>query len=419
MKVVLYVLALFVFITYAQESSAESVSEPALLSDDEELILDDDEDIQKASKQDDAAVSKQNQSEPARTASPLETEKKTDDGELKLDGGEENILDAVKPVVTKSGSGVKDSTISADSATQSASVDSSVAGQAETVNLNVEQSKTESVFVKKNADPQNIGATGSINFARNLKDYRSPKVAMLMSLLVPGTGQVYAAHHSWKAAIYGAVEVGMIATGVAINLKGKKGLKDAHKFADQHYSFQKYLDYQNALINNVDSTRYKEEIFPFRSDSLFYENAVLRNEDYYSDLKEGVSPYVNGWDDAKPGFDENLIPVDPEYNSLQDTSYLVFKGTDSLHVAYGFSDNQKKYQSKVSKADDYFKKSSLVLTLMLVNHIVSAIDAGFSAKAHNDRLLNKQTVWQHIGLEQICVSDGGRMAPGYALKVRF
>lgn len=415
MKVVLYVLALFVFITYAQESSVESVSEPTLLSDDEELILDDDDDIQKAGKQDNAEVSKPNQSEPARTALPLETEKKTDDDELKLDGGEENILDAVKPAVAESDPGVK----SADSAAQSVSVDSSAAGQAETVNLNVEQSKTESVFVKKNADPQTIGATGSINFARNLKDYRSPKVAMLMSLLVPGTGQVYAAHHSWKAAIYGAVEVGMIATGVAINFRGKEGLKDAHKFADQHYSLQKYLSYQNALKNNVDTTRYREDIFPFRSDSLFYENAVLRNEDYYSDLKESVSPYVNGWDDAKPGFDENLIPLDPEYNSLRDTSYLVFKGSDSLRVAYGFSDNQKKYQSKVSKADDYFKKSSLVLTLMLVNHIVSAIDAGFSAKAHNDRLLNKQTVWQHIGLEQICLSDGGRMAPGYALKVRF
>ncbi len=244
-EVVLCVLALLFFLRMRRKLE-ESVSEPALLSDDEELILDDDEDIKKASKQGSATVTEQTESGPAKAAATVETGKKIDDDELKLDGGEENILDAVKPAVTKSHSGAEGNSLTVDSAAQNVSVDPSASGQAEITKANAEQSKTETVFVKKNADPQPIGATGSINFARNLKDYRSPKVAMLMSLIIPGTGQVYAAHHSWKAAIYGAVEVGMIATGVAINFKGKKGLRDAHKFADQHYSLQKYLSYQTA-----------------------------------------------------------------------------------------------------------------------------------------------------------------------------
>jgi hypothetical protein len=424
MKVLFFIVTLLCSIAYSQGSSAGGVSEPAPVADDEELIIGDDEDIQKAQQGTPAETAKK-ASEPAVTTpvSSPKVESIADEDELKLDGGEENILDIVKPEVVTSDSAKKGNTaVSGNTAhseitAASAPADSGALAANPAAVKSVEQP---TVFVKKNADPQTIGTTGSINFARNLKEYRSPKVAMLMSLVVPGSGQIYAAHHSWKAAIYGAVEVGMVATGVAINLKGRRKLKDAHKFADQYYSLEKYLSYQNALKNKVDTTTYKD-IYPFGSDTVFYQNAVLRNEDYYSDLKENTMPYVNGWDDAKPDFDENLIFDESEgYKSLNvDSTYLIIYGTDSSHVAYGFSGHQKIYNSKVSKADSYFKKSGLVLTLMLINHIVSAIDAGFTAKAHNDRLLNKKSVWQHIGLDQIYVADGGAMAPGYALKVRF
>jgi hypothetical protein len=179
------------------------------------------------------------------------------------------------------------------------------------------------------------------------------------------------------------------------------------------------MSYHNALKNKVDTATYSN-IFPFGTDTIFPKNAGIKNNDFYDELKYDALPYVHGWDDATPEFDAQLIIQTQNYYPLnEDTSYLVYIGKDSANAQYGFSENQKMYRSNLSKATSYFNNSQLVLTLMLLTHIVSAIDAGLTAKAHNDRLLNKQSVWQHIGLEQMYVSVNGTMAPGYALKVRF
>ncbi|HEX2958581.1 MAG TPA: DUF5683 domain-containing protein [Chitinispirillaceae bacterium] len=429
MKVLFIAVTLFFSITFAEDSTSENqmksgVGKAAIATEDEELILGDDEDIQKASKQGSLTTDTT-----AQTSAPVtsgtangKAEVKVED-ELKLDGEEENILEPVKQEFIAADTSTVKGAISVNpaqvsdttTATQSSDTSSSPSGVRPRVSI---PQPSETVFIKKNAEPQNVGATGSINFARNLNDYRSPKLAMLMSLIVPGSGQVYAAHHSWKAAIYGAVEVGMIATSAVLRSKGIKKEKDAHKFADQHYSFDKYMTYQNALKTKVDSATYSN-IF-FGSDSFFLTEARGRNEQYYEKIKENDQPFVNGWDDAKPEFDANLIVTTDNYHALGgDSSYLVYYQTDTANAYYGFSDNQRIFKSKISKSGSYFQKSGIVLAFMLVNHLVSAIDAGLTAKAHNDLLLNKKSVWNHIGLEQISLSDGSTMVPGYALKVRF
>jgi hypothetical protein len=455
MKVLSIAVILFFSITFAENSTTANQTQgsnekAAVVSDDDELIIGDDEDIQKATKQESVVpdTTKHSvtpdgsattaKSEPSTntgttakpaTATPATsvktgaqvTDEKVDD-ELKLDGEEESILEPVKQenivadtITSKTAVSVDKAQIS-DPTAANQSPDSTVSTPG--VRGRGYVPPTETAFVKKNADPQTIGATGSINFARNMKDYRSPKLAMLMSLVLPGSGQVYAAHHSWKAAIYGAVEVGMIATSAVLRTKGIKKEKDAHKYADQHYNIDKYLKYQRALKTNVSDTTYSN-IFYFGSDTFFINDAKTKNESYYEKIGNPDDPFINGWDDALPEFDDNLKILTEGYRSLKDSAYLVYYGTDSTNSYYGFSNNQKTYISMISKSGNYFSKSGLVLAIMLVNHLVSAIDAGLTAKAHNDLLLNKKSVWNHIGLEQICLSDGRQMVPGYALKVRF
>jgi hypothetical protein len=456
MKVLSIAVILFFSISFAENSTSTNQTratneKTAIESDDEELIIGDDEDIQKATKQESvvqdtvkhsiapagsattaksapsaatAATAKQATTvNPAASATAgAQIKGDTVDDELKLDGEEESILEPVKQEIVAtdtntnkgSTSGVQAKVI--DSAVVSQPADSTNASP--TIRGRGYVPPIETAFVKKKAEPQTIGTTGSINFARNLKDYRSPKLAMLMSLIIPGSGQVYAAHHSWKAAIYGAVEVGMVATSAVLRSKGSQKEKDAHKFADQHYDMDKYLRYQSALKNNVDTSTYSN-IF-FGADSFFSNEAKVKNEGYYDKIKDKDQPFVNGWDDALPGFNDNLEIIDKRYRAVKDSAYLVYlKGTDSTKGYYGFSENQKIYRSMISKKDNDYRKSGAVLAIMLVNHLISAIDAGLTAKAHNDLLLNKKSVWNHIGLEQICLSDGRNLVPGYALKVRF
>jgi hypothetical protein len=455
MKVLSIAVFLFFSFAFAENSTSanqtkSSNEKPAVVSDDEELIIGDDEDIQKATKQESAVPDTTKRSavpavpaatvksststgtvpaaKPSTTAAPASsvtpgaqaTTDKVDD-ELKLDGEEESILEPVKQEViaadTNSGKGIStvDKGQVSDSSASNQVPDSTVS----TPSVRGGRGSVppaETAFVKKHADPQAVGVTGSINFAKNMKDYRSPKLAMLMSLVLPGSGQVYAAHHSWKAAIYGVVEVGMIATSAVLRTKGIKKENDAHKYADQHYNMDKYLNYQRVLKSHVDTATYSN-IF-YGSDTFFLNEARTKDQGYYSKIESYDQPFVNGWDDALPGFDENLAVVDSRYKAVKDSAYLVYL-TDSTKAYYGFSNNQKTYSSKLSASRRYFSSSGMVLAFMLVNHLVSAIDAGLSAKAHNDLLLNKKSVWNHIGLEQICLSDGRQMVPGYALKVRF
>ena len=75
----------------------------------------------------------------------------------------------------------------------------------------------------------------SINFAKNLKDYRSPKIAILLSLLFPGAGQAYAKNYL-KTGIFGAVEVALITAGTMFGLKGKEQIEKACTILDNAFT---------------------------------------------------------------------------------------------------------------------------------------------------------------------------------------
>ncbi|HON09316.1 MAG TPA: hypothetical protein PLE24_00500 [Chitinispirillaceae bacterium] len=262
-----------------------------------------------------------------------------------------------------------------------------------------------------------------INFARNLKEYRSPKVAIMLSLLLPGLGQAYARNVK-KAVAYGAVEATVIGVGAGFGIKGRNEKKDAYDFADQHYSTGNFLSYYKKLSSKFsDSTL--EQIFLGTDSATFIRSANKKDEDFYRTIREYDNPFIHGWDDAEPGFDgdfEILSEYEDKYRKLSDLDkgFLVYKAEeDSGNALYGFSENQKKFSKKISESNKYYRISKGVLTMLLVNHIVSAIDAGITAKAHNDQLLGKESFWQRINIEQQTVQTVNGPASGYALQVRF
>ena len=73
----------------------------------------------------------------------------------------------------------------------------------------------------------------------------------------------------------------------------------------------------------------------------------------------------------------------------------------------------------MSKSNSYYKTAQLILITMIINHVISAIDALISAKAFNDELINKESVWRHISIEQQTVDAGSRSIPGCALTFHF
>ncbi|MBN2188573.1 MAG: hypothetical protein JW699_03885 [Chitinispirillaceae bacterium] len=367
---------------------------------------------------------------------------KVTDEELILDGGEEYLLGKEKPLRTTgalSGSPVEPETIRE----KFVGTDSGPAAVQAPVTVplpvsdgfadSAASASTFSVAAVK-PPPADAGKEHAINFARNLKEYRSPKLAMLMSLILPGSGQIYARSNLWAAA-FGIIEAAVVGTGLALSAKARKVKKQARDFADRHYDTTRVRSYLDSLSqflptmfpldtlagHKADSI-YNEVIFLAGEDSSFFFDAKSGNDSYYGYLDRGASsPFIRGWDDVKPIFTSGGFQCDSTPYGVYggDTAYLVFLKSDPAGAMYGASASQEHYSGLLRDSRNWSGYSRSTFLSLLINHVASSVMAGIAAKSHNDALLGKESVWRRVGLEQQYVFTGSETAPGYALKVSF
>lgn len=342
------------------------------------------------------------------------------DEELILDGEEEYLITPANPEKESiSISKTRDSSIvkspQSDTLIQATSAVDSTSNQVKPVN---QLPRPEQVVVP--ATPAKIENMQSINFAKNLKQYRSPKLAMLFSFIMPGAGQIYARHKT-KAAIFGAVEAAIIGTGVGFAVKGKKDMKKARKFADENYSIDTFVYYYDSVFSSGVSDSIIQSYFTEPSAKEFLDIAKNRDDDFYDLIRGTDRPYVRGWKDIYPhilpGF---TIPEGEGYKSDSTEPYLVYPANDdSAAAAFGFSKLQKEFESKFSDANNFLDISQKVFFLLILDRIVSAVDAGITAKAYNDEMLGKQSLWQRVNIREKQVNTGSGVYSGYAFELRF
>jgi len=302
----------------------------------------------------------------------------------------------------------------------------------------------------------------SVNFAEGLKGYRSPKLAMLMSLIIPGTGQIYA-QRAYKAGIYLAIEAAVIGTSVGFLRKGNRHGVAARRHADTTYSYDKFRVYYDTLwqgLKERDGTERAAEI----ADSIFktdlfglydtaFDTASFRtryyqkqNDEYYRLIEDKI--FVQGWKDAKPLPIPDMVrrtdsvlaysSGDTAIYTRASASGLYYKfdmyrrgynaqtGDSTLTLVkdqsdvYGVSRYYDIYRNLLSEQNKYHRIAGNVLYVVLVNHIVSAIDAGITAKMHNDRLLGRKTsLISRLRIDQEWVNTGSETVPSVALTLRF
>jgi len=379
-------------------------------------------------------------SEGAQSGKTVTPERKTglEEEDLLIDETEEKKAAANKPppqqqpvssVLTDTAAGAqKVLPVSADS--QKASAASNPATVSTPAVISDSAPSKAAAAPEKIIQPATVEAVHSINFAKNLKDYRSPKLAMLMSLLVPGLGQAYVKSYV-KTSIFVALEATAIGFSVAYNQKGRKQLDEAHSFADQNYNNDNLKAYYGGLFNlisrqytdNGDSIAHDKLSFIY-SDSSFLKGSKYRWQNYYTDMQN--DPYVQGWKDCQPKIDQdgNFIAVDQNQYRIDDsTKYMVYAvkngKIDSTTLRYGYSAGQIRYNAMVSQSNSYYKTAQGILFTLVINHLLSAVDALISAKAYNDALLGRESLWQHISLEQQLVDAGPSLSGGMVMRIQF
>jgi hypothetical protein len=370
---------------------------------------------------------------------------KSADEDLILEGGEDELLDQAK-VARKKAAEAKANALLPDSAhgRQQQSADHlSPADQSKAAStIPTPSSLTVPTAVAPVADlpvPVAIEKTHSINFAKNLKEYCSPKLAMLMSLILPGSGEVYAQSNIWAAGFVVA-EAAIMVGGASLASTATKKTTSAHTYANKYYNDSNEVHYIDSLRAYLKKTNGGEDslfstIFD-SSDLSLYQSSLkpgAKGTSYYTLLmnSDQSSPFIRGWQDATPSnFTSNgwqLNPTDTgKYtiaghttNSITDSAYLLQLKSDSTSLLYGQSKEQQVYSGMMQSAIKFSNYSRDVFLTLIINHLASAIAAGILAKQHNDELLGQETFWQHVGVNISYVNTGTQSVPDYAFEVKF
>ena len=261
--------------------------------------------------------------------------------------------------------------------------------------------------------------------------YKSPRKAMFMSMVIPGSGQLYVGGSTFtniRGVAYLALEAALWG-GWYYNpvYKYEKQVSKYKKFAKNHFSIGRFESqmrdiYLNQLSDETEESRFETRYMSSREDfckaiygdanasgcytkgKLFTNDKAhtdrfsvtnpsnlgkeIKNQKNFYDMSQiyqliGEKTYVLGWDDVDSvALGQNLLLEEDNPESI---------------VPLGTSKNLSKYRSMRNKANDYADLQIWFFGGIILNHLVSAVDAAFTANAHNKELYSEELSWyDHI-----------------------
>jgi hypothetical protein len=235
--------------------------------------------------------------------------------------------------------------------------------------------------------------------------YKSPKRAMFMSLLVPGSGQLYVGGKSRyiRGTFYLAEEIALI-TGLYYHsiYKYDGQVKKYRSFANLHFDIGRY---EEAMSEISVHDEYKERFqIAYGSERENYCKAIYGPKVGGTGSKCVSITDGDGYDFYKKYYQKGMLR-DPSayYRSIASENFILgwddaildpntearINSDDPL-IRLGESEYYNKYLSMRRKANDLADRQAIFLGAIILNHIVSAIDAALSAKAHNNSLYEEK-----------------------------
>jgi TM2 domain-containing membrane protein YozV len=208
----------------------------------------------------------------------------------------------------------------------------------------------------------------------DLPDKKSPVLAGVMSAIIPGSGEIYVGEYL-KAAIFLAIEATLITVAVVNNNEGDKLTSEFEAFADEHWSVVDYADY---LIDNREALGLPEDCeIPINRDSNlppweqildwealnhcespFSHHLPHYGQQQYYELIGKYPQYSSGWDE-----------FDPAVDGFREVPQIM-----------------KDYSIMRGNANDAYNVASKAVIGLYINHLLSAIDAVWSATTYNKNL---------------------------------
>lgn len=197
-----------------------------------------------------------------------------------------------------------------------------------------------------------------------LPGYKLPKRALLFSALIPGAGELYAKSYIKAGAFFLAEVVSWMVYGNYTS-KGNDQEKKFQNYADAHWNPNVWLDWRQNYTQGIDDAHDTTMVKYISGDK-----AVTTEQQYYEMI--GKYPaFFTGWDFA-------------EY--YQNQSEFDTIDMDSMEVKQRASSDIGNYMDMRDKSNKFFRLARTATNYVIVNHILSAIDAAWTAKRKNNRL---------------------------------
>lgn len=274
--------------------------------------------------------------------------------------------------------------------------------------------------------------TSRINSIDEMKGkYRSPKRALFLSLLVPGLGQAYLGHYI-RGGAYFATEVAiLLGYRHYVFTKHDRQVTKYQNFADSAWSHKKYEDYikENKDVLGAEDLKSNFSSRGSFCEAVFKDAGVREACAEFGDKSSGEYTsqafYTESLYDsvANPKFigeyrDANYQNVQEFYNLLVEQDMIVgwrdvsevksVTTEQGLTYLEGKSEQKSRYLQMRRRANDLANMEKYFLGGLLLNHLVSAIDAAIASKWHNKRLYEQEVRWyDRIRLESYVSLVGG------------
>ena len=269
---------------------------------------------------------------------------------------------------------------------------------------------------------------------------KNPFLAVVLSGIVPGAGQIYSGNYK-RGAIFLGVEIASLAYRSHYNKKGDNFVSKYKNFADEHWSFDKWIkdattfsDEGHAIYDAMINIEDGEYIYPYNnshhieielngntyktnSNSFknfyttacsyainnnspceqtennpdnpdntdnpdFFANAVVLKDHHFY---EGIGKYdmfFAGWDDTEDCDDETI-------NEEGSCSWIFESNNDIVAMSANKIYYQYELRDKANKNYDYAENA---LSLIFINHALSLFDSFIASYVKNrDRNFNYYT----------------------------
>ena len=239
-------------------------------------------------------------------------------------------------------------------------------------------------------------------FMYSQENKKSPILAGVMSLLIPGSGEIYVGEYL-KAGIFLAIEAAVVTTAIVYDNKGDNKTIEFQNYADDYtnpdhnWNVVKYADWlisegadPNIRKDNLDWD--DTSLPPWERVNWDLLNAAEtgshklppHGEQQYYELIGKYHQYSNGWNDFPIGGNKDEV-----------------------------SPNLTYYSGMRGDANDYYSVASTAVIGIYVNHFLSALDAVWSATQFNKDLAIK------VRLENIQLANRTEFYPKIYLTYSF